>query len=469
MYHGNETLSKISEATVLAGIFHHSDCYLEIQHLVEEETFSSDLHKVIFKCLQKGMEYPSLDFSSFLGAATELKLLEYIEPKLDKIKDVFSEKPDINNVPEHAKIIRRLQFARDLKSKLRDSAKELDEISGAESLDTILSIVESPVQDLSLSYIRQEDHSAKQFSEGLDEFLANLDEVRSVGISSGYPGYDYAIGGGFRPRCLDLISARLKQGKSYLALNFAINVAKQGYPVMYLDTEMSIEDHWSRSLANLSSVNVTDIAEGRFRLDKHIEKLVLEGCEKLKKLPISYYNVVDKKFNEILPAIKRWVLKTVGFNGDRTNKCLVVYDYFQVTDPSALNDSMREYQALGFQIKELHNFVSKMDIPCVAFVQSNRQGIDRESTDVIADSDRLGRTATSVSLFKTKTDEERAEDGLNNGNKKLITLAARFGPDLQDDGYLCMNMDGSLGRIDERGFIRRINRDTIQQGDSVDF
>ena len=110
---------------------------------------------------------------------------------------------------------------------------------------------------------------------------------------------------------------------------------------------------------------------------------------------------------------------------------------------------MQEYQVLGFQITQLHNFMVKYDVPCLSFVQLNRDGITKESTDVVSGSDRLIWLCTSFSIFKMKSEEEIAEDKIENGNRKLVPVVARHGCGLDDGDYISMNMFGSIGKLAE--------------------
>jgi replicative DNA helicase len=460
----------ISEKAVLSGIFNYGkECYNEVCFWLEEETFSTELHKVIFKCLVESLNYPSVDFSSFLAAANKLNLDDYIEKRSQKIRDIFDDKPDINNVAEHAKTIRKLQFARELKNKLRKAATQLDEVNGSETLDTILSYVEEPIHRHSLSYIRESDNTPTLLAEGVQEYLDSLDEVREVGVATGFPGYDYGIGGGLRRRTVSLVGARLKTGKSYFGDNVGLNVSARGIPVLMLDTEMSKEDHWNRCLANLSAVEIDDIETGKFREDPEKVKRIEEAAKTLASIPYSYISINGKKFSDTLSIMRRWIMNEVGFDGDRTNPCVIIYDYFKLMSSNEISDSMQEYQALGFQIGEMHNFCVEMDVPCLAFVQLNRDGITKDDTSVISGSDRLGWLATNVALFKEKSEEEIVTDGVNNGNRKLQVIAARHGPSMQNLGYLCLDFKGNLGTIREIGFIRNINTNTTEQGNPEPF
>ena len=79
------------------------------------------------------------------------------------------------------------------------------------------------------------------------------------------------------------------------------------------------------------------------------------------------------------------------------------YEYLKLMSSSGITNNIQEYQALGFQITNLHNLAVKYDFPCLSFVQLNRDGITKESTDAVSGSDRLIWLCTSFSIFKLKS------------------------------------------------------------------
>ena len=111
--------------------------------------------------------------------------------------------------------------------------------------------------------------------------------------------------------------------------------------------------------------------------------------------------------------------------------------------------NMQEYQAMGFQIAALHDFCAEYKTPVLSFVQINRDGIGRDTTDVIAQSDRLGWNAISVCLWKRKTSEEKGQDGAKNGTHKLIPLEGRFMSKLDDGNWINFHFDESKSKITE--------------------
>jgi hypothetical protein len=98
---------------------------------------------------------------------------------------------------------------------------------------------------------------------------------------------------------------------------------------------------------------------------------------------------------------------------------------------------------------QLHNLATQYEIPIVAFVQLNRDGITKESTDTASGSDRIIWLCSNFTIFKRKSDEEIAEDGPTNGNRKLVPIISRHGGGLDDNDYINCHMKGWCAKIAE--------------------
>lgn len=455
-----------SERAVLAGIIRYgSEVSIEIEPLLNEETFTVPNNKVIFKCINSLLtKSRSIDFASLLSAAQDEGLADYFSRNdvLRHTQAIFETPINIDNVYEHAAKIRRLQFGREIQGKLRGIYQSISAIDGDETLAEIFSLAETPIQELSTQYLKEEQTTPSVLEDNLDSYIQDLIDNPSemVGISTGYPGFDKAIGGGLRRKCVDVIGARAKAGKSLVGDNIAMHVAgKLNIPVLMLDTEMSKEDHFNRLLANISGIPINDIATGKFALHQETLDKVLAAKEKLKSVPYYYITIAGRPFDETLSIIRRWLMKEVGYDeNSRLKDCLVVYDYLKLMSSSEMSgNDLKEFQLLGFQITALHNLCVKYDFPCLTFTQLNRDGISKESEDVVSGSDRIIWLCTSFSIFKAKTPEEIANDGIKNGNRKLIPVISRHGPGLED-GYICIQVDGELARARHLGTIKEITK-----------
>jgi replicative DNA helicase len=466
-----------AERAVLAGLFAYGlESYIEISGFISHNSFANRNNQIIYKCLEKIFEKEAdVDIPSILSAAEKLNLSEVIktEQELEYIKDLMDYPVKKNNVLHFAAQIKKFEFARNAQKIAKKIDSDIASISGDETIDEIISLVEMPLMD----FLRDDENGQKpeMLGDNIDEYIEYLIENKcdQIGLTSGFARFDAVIGGGLRRKCVDLVSARPGVGKSVFADNVALYNARNGIPVLMLDTEMSKEDHLNRMLAHISGVPINEIATGKFSEDDEKLIKVRKAIEEIRNIPYTYVSVAGAPFETILNTIKRWILREVGQDENgKTKDCLVVYDYLKLMSSSSITNNIQEYQALGFQITNLHNLAVKYDFPCLSFVQLNRDGITKESTDAVSGSDRLIWLCTSFSIFKLKSPEELAEDGPNAGNRKLVTLKARHGAGLIDGNYINMNMIGSHSQLLElrtRDEMRSSPRGDAIEGSDIPF
>lgn len=273
-----------------------------------------------------------------------------------------------------------------------------------------------------------------------------------VGISTGFKRYDRAIGGGLRPNAVDLIAGRLKSGKSLIVDTVSLYVAGQGIPVLNVDTEMTKEEHLHRVGAVMASVPIKDIETGKCGDDPQTRRTVEEAAKRLNDMPYDYVSVIGQSFEQTLSDMRRWVLRKVGLGPDgKAKPCVIVFDYIKMMSAEGLSNRLAEFQALGFMMNSLKNFMGKYGVACLCLAQVNREGIDREDSAVIAGSDRVGWFATSATLYKRKgEDEEAEEDGpSSNYSHKLIPLFTRHGPGIEPGNFINVKTNYSKAHIEE--------------------
>lgn len=469
-YFEEKMADRAAERAVLCGLFQYGeDALLDVADFLDAGSFTDPLNQATFKCithLYEKKDITQFDQTSLIACATELGYETFFEKAADvnHLRSLMTGRVLLENVRTWGAQVRKLQVGRLLRDQLREAAMSLEDIKGTESIEAILGLAETVVFDFSSLLHNDETSTPILIGEGLMEYLDALEAnpVDIVGISSGMKYYDQAIGGGFRRKTVSMIGARPKTGKSMLAANIGLHIAGQvNIPVLYLDTEMVKEDHWSRMLPNLclkagTQVTINELETGQYSIIAHKQAKVREaaailtGNDDTPPMPFHYLNVSGKPFEEIVSIMRRWVTKEVGFDeeGNR-NDCIIIYDYMKMMTGDGLNDSMKEYQVLGFMMSALHNFAVRHDVPVLSFIQLNRDGIDRESTDIIAGSDRILWLVTNFTVYKLKSAEEIADGDPRDGNCKLVPISARHGEGLTPGDYINIRFEGRFGSITE--------------------
>jgi replicative DNA helicase len=447
-----------AERAVLAGIIAYGDdAYLDIADIIQDTTFTIDSNSIIYQCLKKICEdssRPKIDIAFIYSTAQELGFANILSKKdeAQHLKAIADFPVSLENVRKFAAKIRKLEIARLLRKQLETAQDKILDINGSEPIAAILGIAEDAIFNFS-SLLNDSDNNPVHVGKDIDAYIKSLEEnpIDQIGIPTGFPVYDKAIGGGFRKGTVNVIAARPKTGKTLLADNIGFHIAnKLKIPVLNMDTEMNTVDHINRVLAMNTEIEINSIETGKFAESPDKKIKILEASNKLKETPLFYKSIAGKPFEEQLAIMRRWICKEVGLNDDGTAKqCVIVYDYLKLMDSTGMSQDMKEYQVLGFMMTALHNFAVRYQIPILSFIQLNRDGITKESTDTASGSDRIIWLCSNFSIFKRKSDEEIAEDGPDSGNRKLLPLVSRHGGGLDDNDYINCTMKGWCAKIIE--------------------
>ncbi len=457
-----------AERAILSSIFEHGgDAFFEICDIVTHDTFTIDSNNYIFSCMEHLFQENTsakVDIASIYSTAETLGTTHLLKKKaeqehLEAIRDFST---GMENIRQFATKIRKLEITRLLRKKLEHGMDRLLEIRGTEAVSEILSIPEDLIFNFGSSLDQSSDEPeliGKGLRERIEDRIAN--PVDQLGISTGLPNFDKCIGGGLLEGGVTVVGGRQKSGKSMLGNQIGHNLALRNIPVLNLDTELMKVDHENRTLANMSypdrdlRITINEIKTGKYFDNYQKVESVLKNIDKIdvsEKYPYYHKSIAGKSFDEQLSIMRRWIVTKVGLRDDGTAKdCLIIYDYLKLMDQRDISGNAHEHQILGFMMTQLHNFAVKYKLPVFALVQLNRDGIDREDSSAVAGSDRIAGLCTSLSYFKSKTPDEKAEDGMEFGNKKIVTVFARHDGGLAFGDYINIDFHGDYGRIEELG------------------
>lgn len=449
-----------SEQALLSNIIKYGlDGYHDISTTgVSAETFSDENHKIIYHAIEHLFEEENLqklDVPLIMGASrslgygewcSELNIDEYIKTE---IQSVHTEQHSGAN---YAKRLRKLQVANNILEAVEEIQNEVQDITGQEKLSDIFGIVEGKLSDLAGFLTDTSDDPVDVGSTIFDhvEYLKD-NQIDQLGLPTGFPIYDKHIGGGLRKHAIHVVAARPKVGKSTFCKNVALNVAKTGIPVLYLDTEMESEDQLNRLIASEARVSLSDIETGKFNDNSISRQNVDKATQTLIDCKLHHKNIAGMNLDSQLAVARKWILRDVGLDKDGlANDCLLVYDYIKIMDSQELS-KYQEYQALGFLMTALQNFAVKYDIPILTAAQLNRDGIERADTSAISASDRIAMYCSSISILKDKSEEEQSAQNHAWGNQKLYPVIARYGEPMGSDDYINILFEKSFNKMGEKG------------------
>ncbi len=428
----------VSERAIISTIYRDGfKAVAEITDILNSAgPFTNAINQTLFKVFRTLLDANhnfKLDIPSVISCANEMGFNHFTSDDkwASHLQSIANFPSELENIRAYARKIVKLDIIRRLKNELNSSATDLDRCTGAEKISEVISHTESRILDFSRG-LAEEDGLVRLGDYTQDYIEELILSAKPMGVSTGFNHFDTSIGGGSIPNSFDLIGARTKTGKSLLKNAMMLNIAGQGIPVLDVDTEMTREEQIRRLVAKMSGVKERHIRDGIVRDNPtDLAKMRASNVD-LSKLPIYHECVAEKNIEQIVATIRRWMLTKVGLetNGNAVKPCVVFLDYLKITQGSDLGGDLKEYQSMGLMATAIKNLMAKYSARCIAFVQLNRDGIDKEDESSIAQSDRLAWFCTSFSILKWLSVEEAAsvvKNGKQLFTHKIIPILSRHG------------------------------------------
>jgi len=380
-----------SEQAVLGAILLNNRMIVEVAKIIEPDDFHMASHQFIFtKILEMWTAKMPIDV---------LTLQEYIQDKvkLDAIggpvyiDQLYDRVPVSENAPYYAKVIRDDSRRR----KLMKHGKEVyDDAQKTEDIDASMGRAASGAlkiaQEQRFQHVKTFEDSIPAYRERYFTRVKS-DNPPPIGYSTGYEGLDKYVGV-LREECLTIVTARPKVGKTAFAINIALNIARQGGPVLFISLEMTFGSIVNRMLANQTGLDSFYIDMGIHQ--KHYVKLD-KGFGKLEKLP--FVIAKPRSLYHIQNQIRQWT-----HHYDKL--ALVVIDYAQFV---YVKDLTREYDRLSRVSVELKAISEECVTNVMCITQINRAGADRPTMSDIKGSGQFEQDADYIFILHEPDKEKR--------------------------------------------------------------
>lgn len=235
---------------------------------------------------------------------------------------------------------------------------------------------------------------------------------------------------------LVIVGANAKQGKSMFLLNEAVDLLRQGYSVLYIDSELNTRMFTARLIAHLTKIEFSRIRSGKYT-DEEAERIkaalkwIKEQKFTHKYMPIFDPNGVYSVVKKSMHAQDTQVLivdyfKGGGSGGDSSN------------GGGGSDDAFATYQQLGRLVDMVKNVL------CGDLGLIGLGAAQATATGKLADSAKIARNASTILMLDNKTPEEIQQDGVECGNKKLRVVLNRNGEQMVSGEYIDLKFNGNL-------------------------
>jgi replicative DNA helicase len=447
--------------TALISVFmqHPETIEKAIARQLKCEHFQNSYSSYIYKCMlavrnkeKKNSRVPHFDCTSMLNEAR--KINKETEERFIKNAGGLQ---FLNNLQENVTVsINSLDyyldsiFQRYIRIQAFRAAKRIQELaisSEQSEPNEFIGEMNRIIEDV--SRLNTDDSEIVRLGENIQELLdeCKLNKGQATnGIFVSFLPRLMEVLNGIRRKELIVLFARPKTGKSGIFMNIAEDVAcKQNIPVLYIDTEMCVDEQQSRVLSKMSCVNEWRILNGSFLDDDSEVIRVGKAQELLHKAPFYYVRASGLTPDGLVQVCEKFVNDHVGHfeiapGVKKTNNCLIIYDWLKVPESSS-SKREKEYQQLGDIATVLNDRVAKnLDVPMICGAQANRMGAGKDikgnaadhAQQFLGDSDRILRFCTCLIWLRWLKQEEAEKVALLDTeqyfNQMIHVLDQRKGP-----------------------------------------
>lgn len=228
---------------------------------------------------------------------------------------------------------------------------------------------------------------------------------------------------------LVIVGANAKQGKSMFLLNEAVDLLRQGYSVLYIDSELNTRMFTARLIAHLTKIEFSRIRSGKYT-DEEAERIkaALKWIKE-QKFTHKYMPIFDP--NGVYSVVKK------SMHAQDTQ--VLIVDYFKSSDSGSGDGAAYEvYSKLGRFVDMVKNVL------CGDLGLIGLGAAQTTATGKLADSAKIARNASTIMIIDNKTPEEIQQDGVECGNKKLRVVLNRNGEQMAPGEYIDLKFNGNL-------------------------
>ena len=424
------------EQFILACILQSNDSLLNLSFLKQKDF--SKINGILYE-LFSNQYYNKFSITPLLISEKCKSLgitLEGVEV-IDYLEALNGRAVELSKLIEIAKEIKKLALIRHVIKKA-DELKETVSKATTKPAKEIFEAIDNTIGDSLESFDTNEDDAQNVY-----EVINNVIEERGntprdfSGYLTPFETYNNMFGG-LRDGNIYCFAARSGSFKSTLLTNLCDKVANEcnkesDIKVLMLDTELTKDDFILRLAAIKTKTPFWLIDTGQWRKDILWYPIMREALKELsnnKTNNLYFKQCGGMSSQDTINFAKKWYYKTVGKGG----KALLCYDYMKILAADMNHKSSNEWTAALQKMQDFKNLIDELQCPLLTAVQVNRFGTvnNRNSSEIVDDdsiistSDRLNWLVSLMCIFRRKSPDEIARDGINFGKLKMIPLKARY-------------------------------------------
>ena len=413
-----------AEKAVLGSIILDPNLWDSLSVEVDENDFTANEHKLIFRGIKKlinlGSEIDTVTLIESLSNDTDLSLLSNFD-RVGYVKNLVSETPGTANFENYTNIIKQSSSLRKLISTAADISSLAKEADTLES-ESALSEAEEKLIKLRDSIQRSSGpilakDLIKPVYDKIDETIRSDSDL--VGISTGFRDLDkYTMG--LQQGDLFIIAGRPSMGKTAFALSIAGQLVNDGIPSILFSLEMSARSIMYRMISLLGKVELKKLFEAKSLTDKDFNEIE-NSISLLSRSKFFIDDTSSLSPSEILSRSRK-------LKREHPDLGVIIIDYMQLMKADTKNDNrVSEMSEISRSLKAL---AKEIDVPVIALSQLNRAPETRTGKrPVLADLKDSGAIEQDADIVTFVFRAEQYEKDNENRGLAIIDIAKhRNGP-----------------------------------------
>lgn len=400
------------EADLLGTIFIKPDNIFDIETIIKPSDFYRAAYGEIYQTMtEMAKDGEAIDLVTVTERLRKSNKLNRVGG-LSIITAVANTVPSAVNYKRYAEDI--LMYSR--RRQMVDVAETLRSEAFNMSKDISIEEMQAKIANIAIG----NGNKVLTMKEELLRYLEQLSESYTNGDSCNLSGYEEldAVTGGWKPSQLIILAARPAMGKSALALNFAINSAKQGKKVAYFSLEMPKQDLINRMLASEKMINLSRLQTPPMLSQEDYSKAV-QGVDILQDLGIYMFDSNVASPSDVMTRCKM-IQGRFGLD-------LVIIDYLQLMTSGGRYEGNR-VQEVSYISRALKMMAQNMKIPVIALSQLSR-GVEsrNDKRPMLSDLRESGSIEQDADIVMMLYRQSYYDLGSNSGETELNVVKNRNG------------------------------------------
>ena len=408
--------SLAAERSVLGGMLLDSEHIETARSVVTQADFYRAGHRVVFDAIlelrRRKTEADIVTVTAYLSQAQTLEDCggaAYVASLIDGV-------PAAVNVPHYARVVKEHAIRRDLIEAGRRAIRAAE--NTAATVDEVLDEAEQALAALGREQTTDliaGPQLAQEASAWLEEIQSRQGQGRMSGVRTGIPELD-ALTDGFQAGDLIVIGARPSQGKTALAMQFALECDG---PCAFFSLEMRRNQLATRALAWLARVDGWALRRGRLTAGEY--ERVSRAMTTLSESGLAIDDASDLTVWNIRSKCRRWRAQH--------GLAMVAIDYLQLVTPAYdKRKQQNREQEVATMSRAFKGLAKDIGVPVLLLAQLNRQVEGRaESQPKLSDLRESGALEqdADIVMFLHRPGGKSVKD---EGEANLIVAKHRSGP-----------------------------------------